>query len=142
MTHMYDNTWRCGDSEPLYHWKPVLGTKLLGFSIGRGLGALKGLRFVFRHPAEDEKSVFVQNRRIKYYVRYVGGVLPTAGRLGSLVQRETVSHHSRGFRRLTCTDKALRRYKPEHRNGTTLRLPIDKAYNIVTAVSLPLCFLS
>ena len=25
------------------HWKPVLGTKLLGFSVGRGLGALKGL---------------------------------------------------------------------------------------------------
>ena len=29
---------------PIYHWKPVLGTKLLGFSIGRGLGALKGSR--------------------------------------------------------------------------------------------------
>ena len=27
---------------PLYNWKPVLGTKLLGFSIGRGSGALKG----------------------------------------------------------------------------------------------------
>ena len=29
----------------LYHWKPVLGTKLPGFSMGRGLGALKGLSF-------------------------------------------------------------------------------------------------
>ena len=27
----------------LYCWKPVLGTKLLGIGIGRGLGALKGL---------------------------------------------------------------------------------------------------
>ena len=30
--------------KPLYNWKPVLGTKLLGFSIGRGSGALKGLK--------------------------------------------------------------------------------------------------
>ena len=30
---------------PLYHWKPVLGTNLLGFSMGRGLGAHEGLRY-------------------------------------------------------------------------------------------------
>ena len=31
-----------------------MGTKLLGFSIGRGLGALKGLSFIFPHPPEDK----------------------------------------------------------------------------------------
>ena len=30
-------------AQPLYNWKPVLGTKLLGYSRGRGSGALKGL---------------------------------------------------------------------------------------------------
>ena len=29
--------------QPLYNWKPVLGTNLLEVSIGRGSGALKGL---------------------------------------------------------------------------------------------------
>ena len=32
-----------GFLNPLYNWKPGFGTKLLGFSIGRGSGALKGL---------------------------------------------------------------------------------------------------
>ena len=30
---------------PITTGNPILGTKLLGFSIGRGLGALKGLKW-------------------------------------------------------------------------------------------------
>ena len=38
------STTEGGRPRSLYNWKPVFGTKLLRFSIGRGSGALKGLR--------------------------------------------------------------------------------------------------
>ena len=54
-THdVYDNTWKCGELDPFTTGNPFLGTKLLGFRIGRGSGALKGLSFIFRpHPPEN-----------------------------------------------------------------------------------------
>ena len=42
-------------STPLQLWKPLLGTNLLEFSIGRELGALKGLREQKLEEQPDEQ---------------------------------------------------------------------------------------
>ena len=51
-----------GAPQRLYNWKPVLGTKLLGIRIGRGLGAPKGLRSIF-HSVYTYDSSFTFLRK-------------------------------------------------------------------------------
>ena len=53
---------KCGRLNPFTTGNPFLGTKLLGFSIGRGSGALKGLRG--RHDANQKNRAL---RNISYY---------------------------------------------------------------------------
>ena len=60
---MYDDTWKRGGFNPFTTGNPYWGTNLLGFSIGRGSGALKGLSFVFPHPPEDSKKKRKRKRK-------------------------------------------------------------------------------
>ena len=63
---MHENTWECGELNPLTTGKPFLGTKLLGFSKGRGSEALKGLSFLVpRAPGDEKQMIIIEMKKLK-----------------------------------------------------------------------------
>ena len=74
---MHENTWRRGELNPFTTENPFLGKTILGFSIGRSSGALKGLSFVLPHPPKDEtkkKRSKTRATTAKYFLKWRGSL--------------------------------------------------------------------